>query len=98
MSMKVTGNGPSYSAEIRMHRKLGRLGGTDLRAVHLRIAINAAGDAEARFQNAHFDSLNVKLQTVPSIMLKEAEIKSSTNRSNREIQTNTLPSVSNLGL
>lgn len=97
MSMRVTPQGDTYIAELRMHRKLGRLGGTDIRHIRVLGKVNASGEAEASFQGAFFDSLTVKVQTVPSLMLREFIIHDSTRRSNREMATSTLPTATSLG-
>lgn len=98
MSMRVNPQGDAYVAEIRLHRKLGRLGGTDIRHIRVQGKVNASGDAEASFQGAFFDSLTVKVQTVPSLMLREFIIHDSTRRSAREMATSTLPTATSLGI
>ena len=98
LSMRVNGQERTYNADIRLHRKLGRLGGTDIRHITVQAKVNAGGDAEANFQGVFFDSLVVRVQTIPSVMLREFILGDSTRRSTREFATSTLPTATTLGL
>lgn len=98
MSMRVTPQGNSYVADLRLHRKLGRFGGTDIRHITALVRINASADAEASFQGTFFDSLIVKVQTMPSLMLKEFVLGDSARRATHEFATSTLTTATSLGL
>jgi hypothetical protein len=98
MTMRVVAQGAMYVADIRLHRKLGRLSGTDIRHITVNTRVNASGDAEASFDGSFFDSLVVKIQTVPSLLLREFIIGDSSRRSTKEFATKTLPTATSLGL